>query len=394
RAPFWRHNLELIDHVRDLEARTRRPDLLVDEERIYQFYEQRIPEGVYSRPRFEKWLREATRKAPKLLHMRLEDGLAREVEAEAQYPGTLELHGMSLPLEYRFEPGHQADGVTLVVPAAVLGQITPGRLDWLVPGLLEEKIVALIKRLPKQWRKQFVPVPDVARQAMARLQPSDKPLIQALGAVLKELTGQQVPEDAWDLESLPDYLKMRVRVVNGEGRTLGAGRDLWDLQERFAADAQAQSVAATHPLSRAGITRWDFGDLPERVEPDSPGIRITGWPALVDKGESVAIEVLGSQAEARPCHRAGLRRLVMLALPKEIRLVRKGLKGLQQMRLQYAKAPAPPLKGSPVGREDLEDELLALIVQRALLEGAGEVRDEKAFRAVLERGRGSLGPVA
>ncbi len=416
RAPFWRHNRELIEHVQDLEARTRRPDLLVDEERIYEFYDQRIPEGIYSQPQFEKWLRKATRKQPKLLHMRLEDVLAREVTAEAQYPKELTLHGMTLPLEYRFEPGHRADGVTLVVPAAVIRQISPGRLDWLVPGMLEEKLVALIKSLPKSLRKQFVPAPDYARQALARLTPGDTPLVQVLGRVLRELTGVQVPEDAWDLDALPDHLKMRVRVVDGTGKTLGAGRDLIALQQRHGDVAAAEPAGpGAHPLAREGITRWDFGELPEQVETQAQGIRLTGWPALVDKGDSVAIEVLGSRAEARLRHRAGLRRLILLALPAEIRELRRRLQQpvspvgrasarqesgiapdatLKMLRLQYAKAPSPPLKNAPAAHRDLEDELIALVIDRAFLDEAGEIRDEMAFDAALRAGRPRLNAVS
>ena len=416
RAPFWRHNRELIEHVQDLEARTRRPDLLVDEERIYEFYDQRIPEGIYSQPQFEKWLRKATRKQPKLLHMRLEDVLAREVTAEAQYPKELTLHGMTLPLEYRFEPGHRADGVTLVVPAAVIRQISPGRLDWLVPGMLEEKLVALIRSLPKSLRKQFVPAPDHARQARARLTPGDTPLVQALGRVLRELTGVQVPEDAWDLDALPDHLKMRVRVVDGTGKTLGAGRDLIALQQRHGDVAAAEPAGpGVHPLGREGITRWDFGELPEQVETQAQGIRLTGWSALVDKGDSVAIEVLGSRAEARLRHRAGLRRLILLALPAEIRELRRRLQQpvspvgrasarqesgiapdatLKMLRLQYAKAPSPPLKNAPAAHRDLEDELIALVIDRAFLDEADEIRDEMAFDAALRAGRPRLHAVS
>ena len=393
RAPFWRHNRELIEYVQDLEARTRRPDLLVDEERIFEFYDCRIPQGIYSQPQFEKWLRKATRKQPKLLHMRLEDVLAREVNAEAQFPKALKLHGMELPLEYRFEPGHEADGVTLVVPVAVLGQITPGRLDWLVPGLLEEKVVALMKGLPKQWRKHFVPVPDYARQALTRLTPSDTPLKQALGAALKEITGIQVPEDAWNPEELPDYLKMRVRVVDGQGKTLGAGRDLLALQRKFEGKGGEQPVApGAHPLERTGITRWDFGDLPEQVQQSAGGIRLTGWPALVDEGDSVALAVLGSREAAERAHRAGLRRLVVLSLPQQIRELRKGLGNLQTLNLQYAKVPPSPVKSGRQLPRNLEEELIALILDRAFFP-EGTVHTQAAFEATLESGRARLAEV-
>ncbi len=383
RAPFWRHNRELVEYVRDMEARTRRPDLLVDEERMFAFYDQRIPEGIYSTPQLEKWLRKVSRKQPRILHMELEDVLARETDAaaEAQFPKTLELHGMSLPLEYRFEPGHPADGVTLVVPAGVLRQISPGRLDWLVPGLLEEKLIALIKGLPKSLRKAFVPVPDFAARALQRLQPSDTPLVQALGAVLKELSGGvHVPEDAWNPDDLPDYLRMRVRVIDGQGKTLGAGRDLLVLQQQYGdLETAMPEPDQAHPLERRGLSRWDFGPLPEQVESDSRGIRLTLWPALKDEGDSLAVELFGSEAEARQSHREGLRRLFMLAMPREIRELKKRLPGLQQMRLQYAKAPAAPAHLRGRGKQDLEAELLALMLDRTFLADDQDIRDEEGF---------------
>jgi ATP-dependent helicase HrpA len=264
----------------------------------------------------------------------------------------------------------------------------------LVPGLLEEKLVALIRGLPKPLRKRFVPAPDHARQVLTRLQPSDTPLVRALGAALKALTGVHVPEDAWDEEGLPDYLKMRVRVIDGEGRTLGAGRDLIDLQKRFAgAVERAPAGREAHPLAREGITRWDFGALPEQVEQSARGIALTGWPALVDRGDSVAIEVLGSREEACRLHRAGLRRLIMLLIPREIRKLRKSLKGIHQLNLQYARAPAAPRRVGNPGKADLERELVALILDQAFLE-EGDIRDSEAFTARLAEGQKRLDGLA
>ncbi len=394
RAPFWRHNRELVDYVRDMEARTRRPDLLVDEERMYAFYDQRIPQGIYSTPQLEKWLRKASAKQPRILHMDLEDVLARETDAdaEAQFPKSLELHGMSLPLEYHFEPGHRADGVTLVVPAGVLRQISPGRLDWLVPGLLEEKVIALIKGLPKSLRKAFVPVPDYAARALAKLQASDTPLVQALAAALKELSGGvHIPEDAWKTESLPDYLRMRVRVIDASGKTLAADRNLVALQRRYGdACEEAPRQQDAHPLERRGLTRWDFGPLPEQAESEHQGIRLTLWPALNDEGDSVAVSLYGSEAEALRHHHQGLRRLFMLALPRELRALKKQLPGLQQMRLQYAKAPKAPAHLRRGGRQDLEQELVALILDRSFLPEGPDIRDGEVFSRRLEAHRGDL----
>ena len=393
RAPFWRHNRELVEYVRDMEARTRRLDLLVDEERMYAFYDQRIPEGIYSKAQLEQWLRKQGEKQPRLLHMELEDVLARETDAsaEAQFPKALQLHGMCLPLEYHFEPGHEADGVTLVAPASVLRQISPGRLDWLVPGLLEEKLVALIKSLPKSLRKQFVPAPDYAARALHKLQAGDTPLVQALGQALKQLSGgAHVPEDAWNIEALPDYLRMRLRVIDVGGMTLAAGRDLLSLQNQYGDRTEAPAGQDCHALVRKGLTRWDFGELPQQVETGNQGIRLVAYPALVDEGDSVAIDVLGAQAQAQSAHRAGLRRLLMLAMPREVRALRKQLPGLQQMRLQYAKAAKPPIASQNKGRQDLEGELLALIIDRTFLLDRPDIRDGESFAARLQQHRGEM----
>jgi ATP-dependent helicase HrpA len=394
RAPFWRNNRELVEYVRDMEARTRRPDLLMDEERMYAFYDQRIPEGIYSTPLLEKWLRKVSRKQPRILHMELEDVLTRETDAnaEARFPKFLELHGMRLPLEYHFEPGHRADGVTLVVPAGVLRQVSAGRLDWLVPGLLEEKLVALIKGLPKSLRKSFVPVPDFAARAMDRLQVSDTPLVQALAAVLKDLSGGiHVPEGAWNPEALPDYLQMRVRIIDAQGKTLAAGRDLLQLQKQYGHSTEAAPAGkAVHPLERNGITRWDFGVLPEQTESEHQGIRLTLWPGLRDEGDSAAVALFGSRAEALRHHHSGLRRLFMLALPGEIRELRKQLPGLQQMRLQYAKAPRAPAHLRGRMRQDLEQELVALILDRSFLPEGPDIRDAESFEQRREAHRKEL----
>lgn len=394
KAPFWRHNRELVEHVQDMEARTRRLDLLVDEERMFAFYDRRIPEGVYSKPQLEQWLRKQSKTQPRLLHMELEDVMARESDAsaEAQFPKELDINGMRLPLEYHFEPGHEADGVTLVVPASVLRQIGPGRLDWLVPGLLEEKLTTLIKGLPKSLRKQFVPVPDYASRALHKLRLGDTPLVQALGLVLKQLSGgTHVPEDAWNIEALPDYLQVRVRVIDNEGISLGASRDLLQLQKQYGDSAAvAQPAQRHHRLARKGILHWDFGELPKQVETSNHGIKLTAYPALVDEGDSVAIEVLGSEAEAQSSHRAGLRCLLMLAIPRDMRTLRKQLPGLQQMRLQYARAAKPPLPAGDKAKQDLEEQLLALIIDRSFLLDRPDIRDQNRFAERLQQHRAAL----
>lgn len=394
RAPFWRHNQELIESVHQLEAKSRRRDILVDEERIHAFYAERVPSGIYSTPQFEKWLRQATRKEPKILHMRLSDVMlhaATDITAQA-FPDSLQVGATALPLEYRFEPGDRGDGLTLVVPLPLINQVSADRLDWLVPGLIEERIAALLRGLPKQTRKCFVPIPDTAARLAARLSPSERPLIQALGEELKALTGIQVAETLWDQSVIPEHLRMKLRLVDESGQTLAVGDDPLRLQRQFGDRAQ-QGFAhlPSSPLERTGITRWDFGDLPEHVELTRAGIRLRGYPALIDQGESVAIAVLDSPENAAAAQRDGLRRLLMLHLGADLRRLRKSLSNLDRMRLQYAKAPKVETGASKRAKEpDLADDLIALVLDLAFVEGLAPIRTQADFEQRLAERSGRL----
>ena len=393
RAPFWRHNRELIADVDDLERKTRRRDLLVDEETIYAYYEKRVPEGIYSTPQFEKWLRDVTRKTPKLLHMRLDDLLRQAPleETDRQFPDHLDVDGMQLPLRYRFHPGEADDGITLSVPQAILNQVSEDRCGWLVPGLLREKVIALIRGLPKAIRKSLVPVPDVADACIAHLTPSDTPLTRALAEQLKRLKAVYVPEDAWNEEGLPDYLRMNIRVVDERGKRIGEGKDLVRLRREFGGRGdQAYHKFSGVSLEREGLRDWDFGSLPETVELDRGGIRLQGFPALVDEGESVALRILDARANAEPVNRRGLRRLIMLRLSREVRYLRRNLPGLDQMKLQYAAVAGPPADLTPVADGDLEGDLVALIIDMTFLEGRSRIGDGEEFNRRLEAHRGEM----
>jgi ATP-dependent helicase HrpA len=392
RAPFWRHNRELIEYVEHLEAKSRRRDILVDEEAIYLFYAQRVPDGVYSTPQLEKWLRKATRKEPKLLHMRMGDVMrpeAREV-TEQDFPEAMQVGATGLPLDYHFDPGGESDGVTLTVPLALVNQVSPERCEWLVPGLLEERIVALLRGLPKQMRKAFVPIPETSRILVERLRPSDRPLTQAVAEALKETTGVQVPGDAWDESSVPGHLRMSFRLVDDNGRQVAQGKDFSRLKRRYGAEGRQVFAGISHSdLERHGIRRWDFDALPAVVELDRGGIRVRGYPALVDQGDSVAIRVLDSEEGAGLAMRAGLRRLLMLHLGADLRYLRRSLPGLDRMRLQYARAPTP--NGQVDSKNpDLAEELVALILDLTFVDGQGPIRDRRTFETRLARNRSRL----
>ncbi len=397
RAPFFRHNQALIDHIWHLESKARRQDILVDHEAIYAFYDARIPEGIYSGAGFEKWLKKITASQPKLLHMTQEALMRRDAEevTDELYPDVLNIEGIPLPLEYHFKPGEQGDGVTLKIPLAVINQVSEERCEWLVPGLLREKIVALLRGLPKQLRKSFVPVPDYADACLKAMQPSDRPLTRLLGEELKRMTGVHVPEEAWQQQDIPAHLQMSYCLVNDKGRSIATGHDLHQLKKEHS-DAAEKSFK-TLPVSgleRDDLKDWDFGELPETVALERAGIQMQGYPALVAQKESVAIRVLDSKPKADQAMRVGLRALVMLKLAQEIRYLRKNLPELRAMHLQYAKVAKPPAGLESNLPKDLEAELVALSVDRTFIADCPPIRNEAQFVACVSEKKGELMAVA
>lgn len=390
RAPFWRHNRELIAELRGLEAKCRSHDVLVDEQSIFDFYAQRIPQGIYSSTQFDKWLREATRAQPKLLHMRREQLLRKdtaEISAEL-YPDHLEINGMRLPLKYRFAPGERDDGVTLVVPLEVLGQVSEERLQWLVPGMLHERLLQLLRGLPKSLRKQLVPIPDTAARLLGELNAHEEMLLHAVAQRLRQTSGVYIPEDAWPVEELPTYLRMNVRVVDAQGAVVGEGRDLAALKRRHAPQGGGtRSVLPGHDIERSAISRWDFAELPRQVTVTRAGIRLTAFPALVDEDRGVAIRLLDSESKARQAHHAGLRRLLMLAVHEQLRYVHRQLPQLNHMRLQYAKAAKSEHRQPPAS---FEDELLMLIIDDCFLGSNPDIRSSAEFDRVIAEHKGNL----
>ncbi len=386
KGAFLAHNRALVSEIQELEAKSRRRDVLVDEESLYAFYDSRVPADVVDLKSFEGWRRKAEREIPKLLFMRRDDLMQHQAESvtSEQFPDRLAAGDLRLPLNYHFEPGHPADGVTVQVPLAALNQLRPEPFEWLVPGLLEEKVTALIRGLPKSLRKNFVPAPDFARAVLDRLKPGEGSLVDGVRRELRSMTGVDVPPEQWDTARLEPHFHMNFQVVDAQGQTLDMARDLAGLQERFGEQARAD-VGALKPdpgLEREGITRWDFGTLPAFVEYQQQGVSLKAYPALVDEGNSVALRLLDDPQEAEARSRAGVRRLLMIALRDQVRYLSGYLPDLDRMALQY----------SPLGNtRALRDGLMAAIVDRVFLAG-GVPRDEQAFAKVLERGRAELVP--
>ncbi len=379
---FDTHNRKLIDQIESLEAKTRRSTYLVDPRVRYEFYDARIGSQVYSGATFEAWRKRAELEDAKLLFMSREDLLAAQPDADtaSMFPDRMQVGGSALSLDYVAEPGHDADGVTVRVPLPLLGQVSPHRLDWLVPGLLEEKIAALLKSLPKAWRRQFVPVPDFARRLAPLLDPeADLPLVEAIVRCCRERVGIDVPADAFDLTKLPPHLSMHIVVTDESGEPVGRGRDLQTLRERFK-DRLAQVVnrAASERWHRDGLVGWDCGELPREATSEFDGLSITGHVALVDQGQAAGVRVFDGAGRAAAEHRRGLRRLFSCAVERELAFIEHELGDMDRLAVLYA----------PLGsRGELVREVLDAAVDQALVGDDADVRSGAAFdRRLAERG--------
>ncbi len=346
RGSFLAKNRRQIEQIESLEAKSRRRDILADDETLYQFYDERIPDGVYSAPTFEKWRKEAEKETPSLLY--LTEALLMQHDAESvrdgnQFPDHLTIGPAKLPLSYHFEPDSKSDGVTLTIPSELLSQMEPETFDWLVPGLLHERVMAMLRALPKQWRRNFVPAPDFADALLPALDPNGDALDTQLSSRLRHMTGVTLPENIWNEISLPDHLKMRFQVINAEGKIVQSGRNLQALQQQKPSPSQSpqqkkhkkKSAPATHPLERSAITSWDFGPLPESVEVKRHGIVITLYPALVHSGKQISLQLLDTPERAEAESRNGMTALFLLEQQPKVRSLVKQQLNQQKLCLHY-----------------------------------------------------------
>ncbi|WP_108125455.1 ATP-dependent RNA helicase HrpA [Saccharospirillum mangrovi] len=383
KAAFFQHNRALIGDVLGLENKARRRDILVDDETLVAFYDERIPDDIVNSAGFHAWLKKHPDVDLTLTPDKLMQHGADSV-TDTQYPDFLQVERMKLPLSYRFEPGHEADGVTLTVPAGAVAQLPVARLDWLVPGLRRDKIIALLKALPKAYRRNFVPVPDFADALLDSLEQSDTPLHKAVGERLFRMTGIRVPENEWRLDQLEPHLQMRFRVVDEDGKTIASGRDVSALIEPANAGS-ARSTAKPKPTqtesdATAGhMTDWLLGDLPDVEHSMQAGIQVAVYPALVDKVNAVAVERFTHPDWALLQHRQGCLRLASFRLASTLDFLAKRLPAFQQSALLFA----------PYGQaERLKADILWAALGEALSDDLP--RSKAAFDQWLETGRGSL----
>ncbi|SFZ73948.1 ATP-dependent RNA helicase HrpA [Chitinimonas taiwanensis] len=418
RAAFWLHNEKLISEIEELEHKARRQDVLVDEEVLFAFYEQKVPADIINAQGFEAWRKQAEKDTPQLLFLSRDDLMrhAGESITEQQFPPELVLDGLPLPLAYRFEPGHALDGVTVQLPLHLLNKVNGAAFDWLVPGLIREKITLLVKSLPKSIRRQCVPVPEFVTRMMTELDRADRraPLLPQLAHAVGRGIGAPVSVDEFDASELPKHLQMNIRVVDDAGQELASERDLVLLRSKLGEAAQmtfrevaaapvssskpgqppakgqqakaqaavpAQPKASGPAIEKDGISSWDFGDLPAKLNFERHGAMLSGYPALVPHEGACAIRLFDVESMAAAEHRRGVVRLMQLELKEQVKQLPKCFANFTQTALL--------LRGL-ADSDSLMDDLVAAVCDRAFVGDDELPRSKKDFDNQKQRAKTRL----
>ena len=423
RAPFFAHNQKLVREIENLEHKSRRLDVLVDDELIAAFYDKLIPADVCNGISFEKWHKDVTVATPKLLYLSRDDLMRHEAAGVTTdlFPKTMTVAGLDMALSYHFEPGTPRDGVTLTVPLYALNQVSEQRCEWLVPGMLKEKVHLLLKSLPQKLRRHCVPLPEYAAGFCERMQQGHLfgkgNLLEALIADIREQITIMPKISDFKQETLPAHHAMNFKIVDEHGRQLEMGRNLGSLQAEFGGQAREQfqklaeqvaiapgepsaatttvsasaaktkttaSTATTAAVSvseYANLTAWTFGELPELLEIQRGKQTLIGFPALVDQKTHCDLEVFDDPSDAARQHFAGMRRLFALQLKEQLKYQEKNIPGLQQMGMQFL----------PLGsQEELRDQILAAGLERAFMQ-TPLPRNAEEFNLRKEQGKARFG---
>ncbi|MFP7606333.1 ATP-dependent RNA helicase HrpA [Serratia quinivorans] len=384
RHAFFAANLKLRAEVEELEHKSRRRDILVDDETLFAFYDQRIPNDVVSGRHFDNWWKNAGKQNSDLLsfekEMLIKDG-ANQVSA-LDYPNTWYQGNLKLRLTYQFEPGTDADGVTVHIPLPILNQVEQQGFEWQIPGIRRELIIALIKSLPKPVRRNFVPAPNYAEAFLGRATPLEMPLLDSLERELRRMTGVTVSREDWQWDQVPDHLKMTFRVVGEKHKTLLEGKDLTALKLKLKDKVQETlSAVADDGLEQSNLHIWSFGKLPEFYEQKRGGYSMKAYPALVDEKDSVAIRLFDSEQEQRQAMWQGTRRLLLLNIPSPIKYLHEKLPNKAKLGLYF----------NPYGRVlDLIDDCISCGIDKLIAEHGGPVWQEENFARLQELVRGEL----
>ena len=389
RGAFQQHNLDLIGEVDELEAKSRRRDILVDPETLYGFYDERLPDHISNGATFEKWRKGAEHKQPKLLYLTKEYLMRHDAEqvTENRYPDRFKWEALELPLSYHFAPGETDDGVTLTLPVQALRLLPKHRMEWLVPGMLYDKCVAMVRALPKPVRKNFVPVPDFVKGAMEALNACDEPLTEMLGRQLTRMSGVRIADDAWNVDNLDPHFFMNYRVLDDEGNLLGQGRDLNKLRQKYAEMSQdsIRKLSKSH-LEQEGLKDWTCGELPVEITRKAGGLILKSYPALVDQKDSVAVQLFESADLAEAENYKGLCRLLRIKCSNQLKFA---LSKMQQ--LKATKLLATNLLNHKVLEDDLQNLLIAGVF---LNKEQARPKNREEFVELIEKHKGDLVPFA
>ena len=370
---FFKQNQQLIREVEELEHKSRRRDILVDERTLFEFYDQRIGTDVVSQKHFDTWWKKAEKQDPELLNFErsfLINDNAEQV-SKLDFPNFWHQGNLKLKLTYQFEPGTDADGVTVHIPLPLLNQVEMTGFDWQIPGLREELVIALIKSLPKSYRRNFVPAPNYAQAFLGRAVPLEKPLLDTLIYELRRMTGVTVEAEHWNWEQIPSHLKMTFRVVDENGKKIAESMNLDELKFSLKDRVQESiSAVADDGIEQSGLHIWSFAELPQCYEQKQRGFSVKAFPAIVDEKDAVGIKLFETEFEQAVAMQQGLRRLLLLNVPSPIKYLHEKLPNKAKLGLYF----------TPFGRVlDLIDDCIACAVDKLIADFGGFVWNEEGF---------------
>ena len=384
---FFKENQRLVREVEELEHKSRRRDILVDDRTLFEFYDQRIGTEVVSQKHFDTWWKKAQQKDPELLNFERSFLINDDAEqvSKLDFPNFWHQGNLKLKLTYQFEPGTDADGVTVHIPLPLLNQVEMTGFDWQIPGLREELVIALIKSLPKSYRRNFVPAPNYAQAFLSRAVPLEKPLLDTLIYELRRMTGVTVEAEHWNWEQIPSHLKMTFRVVDENGKKIAESMNLDELKFNLKDRVQESiSAVADDGIEQSGLHIWSFADLPQCYEQKQRGFSVKAFPAIVDEKDAVGIKLFETEFEQSVAMQQGLRRLLLLNVPSPIKYLHEKLPNKAKLGLYF----------TPFGRVlDLIDDCIACAVDKLIADFGGFVWDEAGFEKLRDFVRENLNEV-
>ena len=384
---FFKQNQQLIREVEELEHKSRRRDILVDERTLFEFYDQRIGTNVVSQKHFDTWWKKAEKQDPELLNFERSFLINDDAEqvSKLDFPNFWHQGNLKLKLTYQFEPGTDADGVTVHIPLPLLNQVEMTGFDWQIPGLREELVIALIKSLPKSYRRNFVPAPNYAQAFLGRAVPLEKPLLDTLIYELRRMTGVTVEAEHWNWEQIPSHLKMTFRVVDENGKKIAESMNLDELKFSLKDRVQESiSAVADDGIEQSGLHIWSFAELPQCYEQKQRGFSVKAFPAIVDEKDAVGIKLFETEFEQAVAMQQGLRRLLLLNVPSPIKYLHEKLPNKAKLGLYF----------TPFGRVlDLIDDCIACAVDKLIADFGGFVWNEENFDKLRDFVRENLNEV-